>query len=208
MGLPARTRVRSGSGDVYQLRVELEGITPMVWRRVAVSARATLHELHDILQCLLDRDDAIADGYAFEVDGLRYADRDSDPAPGHATEMVALESLALHEGSRTLHVAEHHAETWRDTVTLEQMHPRFVGQRLPICLGGGRAAPPPDCDGPRDYASLLDALTEPLDARAAERRSWLPEHFDPEYFNLVALNAALGRIPPHRAGGDALRHRR
>ncbi|MGH7592750.1 MAG: plasmid pRiA4b ORF-3 family protein [Gemmatimonadales bacterium] len=191
-----RSRIRFGEGRVFQVRVELDGISPPVWRRILVSGRASLHELHEVIQRAIGPD--TDSGYRFEVDGVQYLDPADEPAPGQAASAVSLESLELHPGSRFLHRAEHHAEPWLHLVTLEQMVPRLVGQRLPVCIAGGRAAPPDDCTGPRDYHQLLVLLADPLDPRAAELRSWLPEHFDPDYADVTSINAELSRVPKHR----------
>ncbi|MEO5799572.1 MAG: plasmid pRiA4b ORF-3 family protein [Gemmatimonadales bacterium] len=196
MGAPARHRIRFGDGDVLQFRIELDEILPVVWRRVAVSGRASLQELHGVIQRAMGRS---ADGaYAFDVDGVRYHDPIDDPQPGHETDETSLEMLELHPGAVAFHIAEHHGEPWHDRVILELVTPRMVGQRLPTCLAAGRAAPPDDCDGPADYREMLAALAEPFDPRLAELRSWLPEEFDPAYVDLVAINASLARTPKHR----------
>jgi Plasmid pRiA4b ORF-3-like protein len=202
MGAPARHRVRFGDGEVLQFRIELAGISPVVWRRVAVSGRASLQELHGVIQCVMGRD--VDGSYAFEVDGVRYHDPIDAPEPGHASDDSSLEMLELHPGAVCFHLAEHHGEPWLDRLTLETVTPRIVGQRLPTCLTGGRAAPPDDCDGPGHYREMLAALGEPHDPRSADVRAWLPEEFDPEYFDLVAINAALARIPKHRPARQSM----
>ena len=196
MGAPARYRIRFGDGAVLQFRIELEGITPVVWRRVAVSGRTSLQELHGVIQRAMGRDAEVA--YAFEVDGVRYLDSIDDPEPGHEADDTSLEMLELHPGAVARHAVQHHGEPWHDRVILELVAPRMIGQRLPTCLAGGRAAPPDDCDGPSGYRAMLAALAEPLDPRSAEMRAWLPEEFDPEYVDLVAINASLARTPKHR----------
>jgi hypothetical protein len=196
MGAPGRHRIRFGDGDVLQFRIELIGITPMVWRRVTVSGRASLQELHGVIQRAMGR--GADGGYAFEVDGVRYLDPIDDPEPGHASDDTSLEMLELHPGAVCQHVAEHHGEPWQDQVILELMAPRLMGQRLPVCLAGGRAAPPEDCDGPGRYREMLAALAEPHDPRNADLRAWLPDDFDPAYVDLVAINASLARLPKHR----------
>lgn len=195
MGFSARPRVRFGDGDVYQLRIELEGILPTVWRRVAVSGRASLQELHGIVQCAFDQDDEMSFGYRFLVDGVEYLDPEDGPRHGHAADAIALEQLGLHPGARFEHAVEHHGEGWRQVVSLEQVTPRLVGQRLPTCLGAGRAAPPEHCSGAPDYRRLLDALHDPHDPHA---RDWLPDDFDPAYVDVVAINAALAKLKRHR----------
>lgn len=194
--MPAHSRIRFGEGRVFQLRVELEGITPTVWRRLIVSARASLHELHDVIERAMGRHPDVA--YEFDVDGVRYADLADEPPPGREADGASLESLELHPGCRFVHVAENLGEPWRHVVTLEQAVPRLVGQRLPVCVAGARAAPPEDCAGPRAYRELLDAFADPTDPRAAELRSWLPEHFDPDYADVTSINAALAKVRKHR----------
>ena len=194
--MPSRSRIRLGEGRVFQLRVELDGITPTVWRRLIVSARASLHELHDVIERAMGRNPDVA--YAFDVDGVVYVDPVDEPPPGREAAAASLESLKLHPGCRFMHLAENHGEPWRHVLTLEQAAPRLVGQRLPACVAGGRAAPPDDCAGPQAYREILDALADPTDPRSAELRSWLPEHFDPEYADVTSINAALARVPKHR----------
>ena len=49
-----------GDGEetvIYQLRVVLEGITPLIWRRLLVSGDYSIADLHFILQIAFDWDD-------------------------------------------------------------------------------------------------------------------------------------------------------
>ncbi|MGH7582049.1 MAG: plasmid pRiA4b ORF-3 family protein [Gemmatimonadales bacterium] len=194
--MSARPRIRFGEGRVFQLRIELKGIDPPIWRRVLVSARASLHELHDVIERALGPDGTR--GYTFEVDGVGFTDPNGDTALGAQAAGTSLDSLGLHVGARFTHRAENHGDPWTHVLTIEQVVPRFVGQRLPSCVAGRRAAPPDEVSGPAAYRELLAAFSRPLDARSAELRSWLPEHFDPEYADLTTINAALARIPKHR----------
>ena len=106
--------------------------------------------------------------------------------------------LELHPGAVLLHVAEHHGEPWRDRVTLELVTPRLVGQRLPVCIAGARAAPPDDCESPSQFQAMLAAIAYPLDPASADLCAWLPDGFDLAYVDLAALNAGLSKIPRHR----------
>ncbi len=196
MGSSTRPRIRRGEGDVIQVRLELADVRPTIWRRLLVSTRASLLELHGVIQRALGQDEAPQ--HAFEVDGVRYLDPDE---PGDiTTESTALNSLALHPGAMLMHEVETEGEPWRHVLTVEQVTPRLVGQRLPVCLDGGGAAPPDAVEGPTRYQHLLAALDAPLDARSAELRDWLPDGFDPGYVDLTAINAQLARLPKHRPG--------
>jgi hypothetical protein len=189
-------RIRVGDGRVLQLRVAVQGIEPLIWRRLVVSERASLRELHTIVEQAMGRDGD--DSHSFRVDGVRFRDSDDDPAPGHATETVALDDLELHPGAVLEHRAETPVAAWMHWITLEQMMPRLVGQRLPACIAAGRAAPPVECSGPADYGALLASWHDPLDPRSAELRSWLADDFDPGYADVTAINARLARVKKHR----------
>jgi hypothetical protein len=194
--MSSRSRIRFGEGHVVQLRVELELVTPTVWRRLLVSDRASLHELHDVIEHAMGRDPYRP--FRFEVDGVRYHDPVDAPRPGRHADRVALDTLGLHVGARFTHLAENHGDPWRHVLSVEQIAPRRVGLRLPTCVAGRRAAPPDDCAGPRHYREMLAAIADPTDPRCAELRSWLPEHFDPDYADVTSINAALAKVPKHR----------
>lgn len=196
MGTSARPRIRHGDGNVIQLRLELEAVRPRTWRRVLVSARASLLELHAVIQRALGQE--AVEAHAFEVDGIRYLDPDAGVERAPATDDTALRSLALRPGARLVHEVETGDEPWRHLVTVEHVGPRLVGQRLPACIAGGGAAPPEDCDGPTRYRALLAALEAPHDPWSAELRQWLPRDFDPTWVDLTAINARLARLPKHR----------
>jgi len=49
--LPSKTR--SKSTKTYQLRVELKGVEPAVWRRIAVPSTLKLSKLHHILLAVM-----------------------------------------------------------------------------------------------------------------------------------------------------------
>lgn len=194
MGSSSRPRIRRGEGDVVTLRIELTEIRPIVWRRLQVSVRASLLELHTAIQHTMGSDEAPI--HAFEVDGVRYAD--AGECLDCSTGTVALATLPLTGGSRWLHEVETEGEPWRHVLTIEQVAPRLVGQRLPACLAGEGAAPPEEIGGPARYRDALAALDRPFDPQAAELRSWLPQDFDPRFADLTAINARLARLPKHR----------
>lgn len=197
MSLPHRPRIRHGDGAVVQLRVDLDQVEPFVSRRLLVSTRASLLELHAILQRSFGQHESSE--HHFEVDGIQYHDPEGAAGPTHATDRNDLRSLGLHSGLNFVHCAATDSSAWRHLASVEQLSPRLTGQRLPSCVAGEGASPPEDCDGPERYNELLAALHAPFDPRAAELRQWLPEQFDPTFCDVPAINAALARVPRLRA---------
>lgn len=191
-----RPRIRHGDGSVVHLRVDLDGVMPPTWRRLEVSSRASLLELHAVLQRAFGQSDGAA--HRFVIDGVQYHDPDSATDPNHATDHTDLRALALHRGDRFVHEVETGADAWLHHVVVENRTPRLTNQRLPWCVTGEGASPPDECDGPLHYQEMLAALVSPLDPRSVELREWLPNDFDPNFVDLTAINAELGRLPKHR----------
>jgi hypothetical protein len=63
----------------------------------------------------------------------------------------------------------------------------------PICIGGERACPPEDIGGAWAYTDALQTLSNPDDQNYPDVRDWLGD-FDPELFDLAAVNEELHRI--------------
>jgi len=64
----------------------------------------------------------------------------------------------------------------------------------PACIGGARACPPEDCGGPPGYEHLLEALADPNHEDHNELLEWVGRRYDPEKFDLAAVDRALKRV--------------
>jgi hypothetical protein len=125
--------------SIYQLRIVLRGISPLIWRRVLVPSSITLAHLHTILQILFAWSDEHL--HSFHIHGREYG------SSGANTHQVRLSDLRLHRGERFRYVYDFGA-SWECDIRLEALLPRTARQVYPLCTGGKRAAPPEDCRGP------------------------------------------------------------
>jgi len=66
----------------------------------------------------------------------------------------------------------------------------------PRCTAGKRACPPEDSGGPFGYADMLRVLRARRGPRYHEIRETIPRRFDPEAFDLRAVDAELARMSP------------
>jgi len=127
---------------VYQLRVVLREISPIIWRRLLVPAETTLAGLHDILQVAFGWSDEHL--HRFVVHG---ADYDYDLAA------VRLVDLGLRETERFVYDYDF-TDFWRHDLRVEQVLAAEPGRRYPRCTGGHRAGPSEDCGGPWAFMEL------------------------------------------------------
>jgi len=59
---------------------------------------------------------------------------------------------------------------------------------------GARAGPLEDCGGTPGYANLVSALANPKHPEHLELKRWAPRGFDPEKFDVVAVNKKLAAL--------------
>jgi hypothetical protein len=59
------------------------------------------------------------------------------------------------------------------------------------CFAGERACPPEDCGGPSGYKRLLEILVDPRHREHKAMRAWAGRRFDPEKFDMEAVNRLL-----------------
>lgn len=211
-----RQEFRTVSDDahtVYQLRVVLAGISPMVWRRLLVPADTTVAGLHEILQVTFGWSDEAL--HRFTIHGVEYG-LWRPGSPGFSTDarQVPLSRFGLRVGERFTYAYDFFAG-WRLDLRVEKIQSRAPRRRYPACTGGARQAPPETCRGGEEFLELrrrwppvlvvvrmAEILTAVLDGDGdrpcmeafAEHRAEmgaLLELARLEEFDKAALNAAL-----------------
>jgi len=139
---------------IYQLRVVLRGVSPLVWRRLLVLKETSLAELHGILQTAFDWSGEhlhrfLVHGRAYGIlylGGIVFRE-DARPVP--------LSRFRPHCGERFRYEYDF-TTNWKLDIRLERALPFDQDRVLPSCIGGNRTAPPEDCAGALDYLKRLD----------------------------------------------------
>jgi hypothetical protein len=175
--------------DVYQLKIELIGSEPLIWRRVQVPAASTLSELHEVIQTAMGWE-----GYhlhQFEIGGRRYASPGEDSLGGEVDERNERLGGLVTGAGQSFRYEYDFGDGWEHLVTVESVEPAHPALGYPVCLGGQRACPPEDCGGIWRYNETRDAYADPQREEHAALLEWLGYPFDPEGFDTNAINRAL-----------------
>ena len=154
---------------IYQLRVVLRGVSPLIWRRLLVVSETSLGELHEILQSAFGWSGEHL--HRFRIHGVAYG----IPHVGgivfrEDARRVPLSRFRLHCGERFRYEYDFTAD-WKLDIRLEGVLPFDSKRALPSCIDGRRAAPAEDCAGAWDYLKRLD---------------WHRSHLALEELNLIA----------------------
>lgn len=175
---------------VYQLKITLKGIKPPIWRRVLVPETATLNDLHEIVQVAMGWDDSHL--HQFEIGKQRYSEPSRDEFDDCIDETrTRLDDVILPK-MKFLYEYDF-GDDWIHEITVEKKleDDERVGA---FCTGGERACPPEDCGGIWGYEEKLETLADPTCADYEELVEWIGPEFDPEAFDLEAVNKQLIKI--------------
>jgi len=171
-----------------QWHVWLVDSEPPIWRRFQTSDQATLRELHEVLQRVMGWQDAHL--HAFEWKANRYAPVQFGLDDTQDTQATTLADFKLQVGAELTYTYDF-GDGWLHLLTVEALPELDAGNHLPRCLEGDRACPPEDCGGIWGYEELLERLADPEDPDYEDLLTWIGPDFDPEVFDVDAVNQQL-----------------
>jgi pRiA4b ORF-3-like protein len=175
----------------YQLKIALTGVEPFIWRRLLVPATLTLDSLHWVFQRTMGWSGAHL--HEFLIDGRRYGEPDPEAAvsAGLPERAVALRDV-VSRASMFIYVYDF-GDDWRHEVMVENILSAKKQLGASVCLAGERHCPPEDCGGVQGYEELLAAIRDAKHPEHRATREWVGRQFDPEAFDVAAVNQALRR---------------
>src|SRR5215813_11065591 len=191
---------------VYQLKITLRGISPLIWRRLLVRAETSVAELHHILQLALGWTNSHL--HRFLIHGQEYGiayegGRGFADDPKH----IRLADFCLRLRERFLYEYDF-GDKWQHDLRVEQILAVEGSRTYPVCIGGKRAAPPEECGGAEIYLArwrhwkydflyhrLQDGVeeTEGDFSTDAEDEDSHVTGYDPDHFDRRQVNAQLRR---------------
>jgi Plasmid pRiA4b ORF-3-like protein len=132
--------------SVHQLRIVLQGVSLLVWRRLLVPGNIPLADLHQVLPTAFGWSNFYL--YEFHFHGRIVGRGSGDP---HA---VRLADLALHRGGH-FHYRYSFFTAWECDIRLEALL-AVTASPLPFCVAGRNPAPEEEAGGAWQYQRLQD----------------------------------------------------
>ena len=182
------------SKKALQIRVELEGTWPPVWRRILIPDTITLLKLHGVIQEVFGWEDYHLHQYS--IRGVEYGDPDNDEIGDldiHDETEISLRELGLAPQESFTYTYDF-GDNWTHTLRLERILNVEGKKRLPRCLAGERACPPEDVGGIGGYAQFLAHLKVTNDVSAAEETHQLSLLENQNLVDVVLCDESHGRV--------------
>jgi hypothetical protein len=188
-----RHRLAKKTDAAFQIKITLKGIDPPIWRRVQTTD-CTLEELHTLIQVTMGWE--FEHLYRFNVGGVDYADLDmmNDEDVEDACGTLLSEVLPVQNRRPRFQYEYDFGDNWIHQLIVEERFPPEKGVKYPICVAGQRACPPEDCGGPWSYPDFVEVVSNLDHPRHEETLEWVGGEFDPERFDLEAVNGELRRM--------------
>ena len=165
--------------------------THLAGSAVEVEPDTRLDRLHQILQATM----GWYGGHLHEFTVGRTSYGDTDPNVGMGDEVEDQRRMSLGKAAPAakskLSYQYDFGDSWEHELLVEKVLPADPATAYPICVAGARACPPEDCGGVWGYADLLEVIQNPDHPEHEERLEWLGGEFDPEAFDLDAINGRL-----------------
>jgi len=185
----------TGRNDIAVLRIELENIEPVIWRRVAVRTSINLKALHSVIQAAMGWLDCHL--WEFTAGELKFGMLlPNDPDWNERIENAVKTKLSalLNGGVREIGYVYDMGDNWQHRVFVEKLNTAETGALYPRFLGGERRCPPEDCGGMPGYYEFLSNIASKQNKKRKAALDWYGAPCDPDQIDEQQIIAALDRI--------------
>jgi Plasmid pRiA4b ORF-3-like protein len=198
---------------IYQLKIFILDISPMIWRRVKVRSDSTIADLHYIIQIAMGWTDSHLHRFVIhgkdygvaQIGGINFTD---DPTE------VKLADFGWKVKEKFLYEYDF-GDFWQHQIRVEAILTSKSKSLVPVCVTGKGACPPEDCGGAERFmaqkqhystwyiSERLEAIEEEIEAEEGEMSDYIEEidnlrrwqmvnHFDRERVNSRLQQYATG----------------
>ena len=183
--------------DVYEIEVKLLDTRPPVWRRILVQGNLTLGRLHTVLQIAMGWQGGHK--HQFRIGGKLYGDMANEMDDGESLFDGDQDDLAVAQAfkSRKTKVVYEYdfGASWEHELRVVMVYPPEAAPGFgPACIAGARACPPEDVGGTPGYEHFLAVMADPKHEEYEDLSRWIGGEFDPESFDMAAVNKGLKRL--------------
>jgi hypothetical protein len=172
---------------VYQFKIHLKNLKPLIWRRIQVPETYTFWDLHVAIQDSMGWLDYHL--HEFKVKNPSTGLEESIGIPDDFGEMemeagweLKISDFFSLENAKAEYVYDF-GDNWEHQLELEKILPRDRNLKYPICIAGKRACPPEDCGGFWGYEDFLKIIKDPTHEEHLSMLEWAGGEFDPEKFD-------------------------
>ncbi|MBN2535465.1 MAG: plasmid pRiA4b ORF-3 family protein [Spirochaetales bacterium] len=175
--------------NVYQFKITLQDISPVIWRRIQVPENYTFWDLHVAIQDSMGWTDSHLHAFRLKNPETDEVEEIGIPEDSDFAEFPMLagweEDIAdwFSEENNSANYNYDFGDDWNHDLVLERILPKEANTKYPVCLAGERACPPEDCGSVPGYERLCEIIKNPDAEEYDEMMEWLGGKYDPDEFD-------------------------
>lgn len=177
------------NNQVFQFKIELQEITPTIWRRIQVPSNYNFWDLHVAIQDAMGWQDSHLHHFEMKGKGKQKAihigipdfDRMDDLESVFPGWEIPVFMYFKELGVEAKYLYDY-GDSWTHTVKLEGYIFKEKEMKYPVCIGGERACPPEDCGGVHGYYNVVKTLSDPANEDFEDMKVWVGKDWNPDWF--------------------------
>lgn len=181
----------SKSTKSYQLRIELKGVKPAVWRRIAVLCTVKLSKLHQILLSAMGWQGGHLHEFIFADAMYGQAQVETEPGVGDESHVSLIKAM---NGANSFTWVYDYGDYWAHKIKIERIVDLGVSLDTAMCITGRNACPPENIGGAPSYEEFVDVMRDPANPAHQAMLEWFGGTFDPSAFDPFAAQQRLNEI--------------
>lgn len=196
---------KQADNKIYQLRIDIAGAKPPIWRRILVPSEMTFEDLHEIIQTAFEWDTAHL--YQFNVGNTLLTDFEAEKLLGDTSDFyfasqvkkdmakVKLNQL-VSEGDKFNYIYDY-GDSWEHKIVVEEVLERDPSIPFyPYCTKGKRTAPFEDFGGIERFDDFVADFKKNANRKSVQDvLEWYmhgeSERFYPDYVDIDEINEAF-----------------
>src|SRR5271155_865849 len=144
--------------SVFRLRVQLNHLNPVIWRRILVPGAVRLPKFSQMLLASMGWTNSHL--HQFRVGQKLYGMHIEDWPDEEIDEAGVTVLQALREERRFTYDYDF-GDGWEHEVVIEELTWSYFGLKFAVCIDGQNACPPEDVGGTGGYEEFLEAIADP-----------------------------------------------
>ena len=174
----------------YQIKLELSGSKPKIWRRLIIPSDMLLSDLHKVIQTAMGWTNSHLHMFVKGKVMLEPAiDDDFMESPGIDYTGYTIDRLLVAVNDKIRYDYDF-GDGWEHIIKLEKVINDYDGT-LPVCTDGALSCPPEDVGGMWGFEELKKAIKNPNHPEHEMYQEWIGDYYDPEHFDLDEVNEML-----------------
>lgn len=170
-----------------KLKISLDGIKPITWRRVVVNSDLSLNDMHFVIQSVMPWYDGHLHKFYSKIQTflMPYEDdflEEEDADDIKAYENTVIGELLINKGDKLKYEYDF-GDSWIHSIVVEDVVPPLEDRRAKF-VTGKNMTPPEDCGSIWGYENLKEIMANPKHPEYEEMAEWLGmeegEIFDPK----------------------------